>query len=97
MKDLRFYSGDGNAVNVTYRTSALQNSGNFTVMQVSGLNISTPGHVDNRALFAAFKRLPYNFVDFIAFAQQYNLFLSSADANGSNLTVLVTGTDSIGS
>src|SRR5689334_17949394 len=96
MKDLTFYDKNLD-LNVNFRTDLLSytdNGQDFTVMDIKGLNISTPGQINNRRLYASFQKLPYNLKAFRDFAVLYGLGLDIADTNGSNKVTLVVATDS---
>jgi len=96
MKDLTFFDKNLD-LNVIYRTDLISytdNGQDFTVMDIKGLNIAFPGQINNRTLFASFKKLPYNLKAFKDFAVLYGLGLSIADSNGNNKVILVVATDS---
>lgn len=77
-------------VNETFRvelvTDAVSNEGNFTVMQVKGLDAF------EKALGADYKQLPYNGGDLQDYAAEHDLKLYSIDNSlpvGQGVTVLV--------
>ena len=93
MKDLRFFGTvESVEVDITFRTDLINaQAQNFTVSQIQvGSEFSTTDEsdADHVLLLNEFKRLPYNVHTFIAFAELYNLNLTMAESNGSDLEYL---------
>jgi hypothetical protein len=100
MKDLRFYGNIGGTdIDFTFRTDLINpNAENFSVSQIQSGNDFNNGDeqsADYQRLFGQFKRLPYNLSEFKAFAEEKNVNLSIADANGDNLELLVEADESV--
>lgn len=99
MKDLRFYS-DGTEIG-RHRVDSISGVGNLTVMETYGLDDRSPdmGSEEDEdyqkkvGLATEFKKIPHTFSDFIDFASDNDLMLTSEDSNGSNKIVLIGGVE----
>lgn len=81
---------------VTLRTDFLGSgtSGNFTVMEILGLDEQALGNNNReKELAVAFKRLPYTVEALITHAETYNLGLISRESNGTGSVQLVNDAD----
>lgn len=92
MKDLKFTNQAG-TIAVTYRTDLIDaTANNFTVHQITGIDpqdaLSTL-NTRERVMIGSFKKLPYNLFQFIAFADEWGLTLTSANTDGSGLVTLI--------
>lgn len=92
MKDFIFTRNDTDT-RVIYRTDCIGNNQNFTVMQITGLDeFDLNNSIEEKALAAAFKKLPTTLKTFVEFAEDHGLQLVVND--GDTKTVLVDFEDS---
>lgn len=89
MKDFIFTDPSESTTKVIFRTDLIGSNSNFTVHQITGLDIVPTYQQKKVALLKAFNRLPYNKQAFIEFATANGLDLVMQDTNGENSTILV--------